>query len=143
MVVYYHLKSSLIESFILSNGGSILSPDGKQASGYLNSDASAQAVEYIVNSYRVEKLNEQSFVPSDVRSKYLLFNGNNAGMLLANSLNLYFVLPDLGERLGVAPLPSFRNGLRVNPTTYLGLSIMEQSDDKQLAWELLKMIALE
>src|SRR5690606_23140344 len=117
-----------------SNGGSILSPDGKQASGYLNSDETALAVQYIVGTYRDQKLDEHTFEPSDIRSKYLLFNGNNAGMLLANSLNLYFVLPDLGERLGVAPLPSFQNGLRVNPTTYLGVSIMEQSDDKQLAW---------
>ena len=64
-------------------------------------------------------------------------------MIVYDANNLYYLQAELGHQLGVASLPSFQGGVRANPVTMLGLSIMEQSTDKELAWELLKMITFD
>jgi ABC-type glycerol-3-phosphate transport system substrate-binding protein len=133
----------LMEPLILSQGGSILSPDGKKATGYLDSEASVRAVQYVVDFYNNQKLDVDVFKPVDSYNDYTNFMKQKTGMIVADASSLYYLQSELGNKLGVASLPSFQGGVRANPITMLGLSIMEQSDDKQLAWELLKTMTLE
>ncbi|RKN64589.1 hypothetical protein [Paenibacillus ginsengarvi] len=50
-----------VESVILSSGGSMLSPDGSRAVGYLDSDASVRAVQRFVDLFLVDRPLDQGF----------------------------------------------------------------------------------
>ena len=54
------LTSNLVvmEPMILSKGGSILSPDGTKAAGYLNSDESVNAMQYVIDFYKQQELDQ-------------------------------------------------------------------------------------
>jgi len=131
----------LLEQMVLSQGGSVISPDGKKVTGYLDSEASVKAVQFMIDFLNDQKLIEEMNPISMNSLDYL--NLQKTGMIVSGSNALFFLEPQLGTKLGVASLPSFQGGARANFITMLGLSIMEQSDDKQLAWELLKLISIE
>jgi multiple sugar transport system substrate-binding protein len=132
-----------MEPFIKSNGGQILSPDGSQASGYLDSPKTVEAVQFVVDMFKSQQLEKDYSDPSNFFTKLDHFNNLNAGMTFGGSTVNYYATPYLGEKLGIAPLPKFADGIRANPLYMNGLSILEGSDHKDLAWEFIRMISLD
>ena len=99
-----------LQSWIWTGGGDLLSPDGRRATGYLDSPATVAAVQFyldlaLVDSVvpRVELFRKNSGVPIT-----RLFYGNRLGMLQSGhwSMKSYGEHERAGRlRYGVAPMP--------------------------------------
>jgi ABC-type glycerol-3-phosphate transport system substrate-binding protein len=63
-------------------------------------------------------------------------------MVLGDLQAYTFYKTNLGDSLGVASLPHFENGERVNPLYYQGFAISQKSKNPQAAWEFLKYLTL-
>ena len=116
---------------------------GSMRVDFLDSDESVSAVKYLIDFYKQQQLDQDKYKPVDTGNLANYFISGNAGMIVWRSTALYYFEPELKNNLGVASLPSFRGGIKANPLVSLGLSIVEQSDDKVLAWEFIKMMSLE
>jgi multiple sugar transport system substrate-binding protein len=126
-----------IEVLALSNGGSLLSPDGRIAKGYLDSPATIQAVEWLAKLIKnkstalyTEQWNNGYGYAADLPAK--------SGM----SVGYYYKLPEyllaMGDDLGVAALPHFASGIRANVMFTWGHGVRKDSVHQDLAWELLR-----
>ncbi|MNH99036.1 maltose ABC transporter periplasmic protein [compost metagenome] len=127
-----------LENLIASNGGSILSDDGQTAQGYLNSDASVQAVEWVVDLV----VKDQLAKPSTLQDLVNLFANTNKALLNQSSIYIVptsfksFIPADKGFK--IASLPYFANGERVNIPNMMSFGISSKSKYPEVAWDFLK-----
>lgn len=127
----------LLENFIQSNGGSLLSEDGLTAQGYLNSDASVGAIQWVVDFITKDKLARPEFF-GDIISAFR----NQSARLNQSAL---FVMPTsfrsnvpLDQGYKATGLPYFSSGGRVNTVDAAGIGISTKSKNPQEAWAFIK-----
>lgn len=113
---------------LLTAGTDWLSPDRSKASGYTNSPEAIQAVQWavdLVRKYQVASARQDYFSSGDLIR-------NEVGMMLDYYIMLHEIQPHLQQDLGIAELPRFTNGRRVNEPWVSGFGI-----HPELAWSLL------
>lgn len=129
-----------IQGYVWSNGGDFISPDGTQATGYLDSPETIEALDWYI------RLQTELGVSPTAETTTTI--GNNATLFLNNKLAMF--------DNGIWPLQSFLNtpdleiGTVLPPKTNSGNRsvVLHQADwcmnpatqDAELSWELLKWL---
>lgn len=120
--------------WLWTNGGDVLSPDGKRASGYLDGPRSVEAVQFLV-----DLMTRHRVVPHPRESAAAgvdLFRSGQAAMDLKGHWKMIDYAADAMD-FGVVGLPT--NGVeRVTVVYATGLSITSKAKHPQLAWEYIK-----
>lgn len=127
----------VLENLIISNGGAILSEDGLTAQGYLDSEASVSAIQWLVDLITKDQLAKSSTMTELGRA----FT-NQKGRLSQSAMFVvssgYKPYIPLNEGYKVAELPYFANGIRANTVAMSGLGISTKSQYPQEAWAFIK-----
>lgn len=128
---------AFVESMIAGNGGSLISDDGKRVVGYLDSDASVEAVQQFVDLFRVHKV-------APIRQEPILqpfnFYNEKIGMFGEGSWMAQegFIKPD--NRMGTVGMPVMAGGRRASSILVSGYAISARSAHPQAAWDMLKRL---
>jgi len=120
--------------WLWTNGGDVLSPDGKRASGYFDGPKSVEALEFLV-----DLMTKQRVVPHPRESSAAgvdLFRSGRAAMDLKGHWKMIDYGAD-GMDFGVVGLPT--NGVeRVTVVYASGLSVARRAKHPELAWGYIK-----
>jgi multiple sugar transport system substrate-binding protein len=122
--------------WLWTNGGDVLSPDGRRASGYLDGPRSVEAVQFLVD------LMEKHHVAPTLREKSILGVNPFLEGQAAMDLKGHWMMIDYRARgldVGVVELPRTIE----KPVTVVyaaGLSIMQKAEHPDLAWEYIKFM---
>ncbi len=130
-----------LEILLAGRGESLLSKDGAKAEGALNSPGSVQTLQWFNRYFRALKLDQISGVSNDIATGSL-FNLGSVGMKISTSDGYTFFKKQLGDRLGVAPLPGTADGRRANPLSVVGIGISAQSKHAREAWDFLRFATM-
>lgn len=121
--------------FLWQYGASVLSPDAKTASGYLDSENAIEALQLFQDFYHNNGVASMELAPN------AFVNGKLAMAVLGSwSLKDFEGQPNftLGEDFGVAPLPKGR--FQVAPNGGWALGISSQSKHPNEAWMFIKYV---
>jgi multiple sugar transport system substrate-binding protein len=133
---YFENVMPLWVLWLWTNGGDVLSPDGKRASGYFDGPESVEAVQFLVDlmtKHRVAPhLRESAVAGVD------LFRSGQAGMDLKGHWMMIDYRAD-GIDFGVVGLPTNRTE-RVTVVYESGLAITRRARHPELAWEYIKFL---
>lgn len=122
----YDLNS--IEPVLRSLGGNLISPDNSHAVGYMDSEATVEAF-----TRYLEMMPKLTGILTKAKEQ--------PGLGFARASNLGGLLGDQQSDYRVAPLPVSEDGMEYNNTLLTGLAIIKESENKELAWELLQFMA--
>jgi multiple sugar transport system substrate-binding protein len=125
----------------LSNGGSILSPDGSTYKGYLDGKPSVEAISWYASKVKEGLFNNPS--SSSVQDIINQLQIGTVGMLVSNYSLTTFIKPEHKDKIGLAILPSFPNKPRAGFATSGGLAILQKSKNPDLTLEFIKFIAMD
>ncbi|QHT58758.1 extracellular solute-binding protein [Paenibacillus lycopersici] len=129
-----------LDELIGSLGTGLLSKDGTTAVGYLDSPAAASAVQWL-NAYYKDDPNKRG--PQTAVDAFEQFGSYGTGMTVNGAGVQYRGFQgDSQSLLGVAPLPYFENGKRVNPLDVLGYGISAKSEHPAEAWKFMAYLLL-
>ncbi|WP_223702548.1 ABC transporter substrate-binding protein [Sutcliffiella deserti] len=116
-------------------GGSVLSPDGTTADGYLNSEDSLKALQFYQDLYLKHNVATMELPPAALET-------NKLAMTVLGSWDLLDLnnVPDftLEEDFGVAPLP--KGKYQVAPSGGWAVGISSQTEYPDEAWEFVKYV---
>jgi multiple sugar transport system substrate-binding protein len=131
-----------LQPYVWSNGGDFISPDGMTATGYLDSDATIQALEWYI-----QMQTELGVSPTATQEKTI---GSATELFINNKLAIYdtgiwpqsqfFNTPDL-EFGTVLPPKSPNTDTLITVLHAAGWSMNPASADKDMSWELLKWMS--
>lgn len=124
----------LFEPFVKRGGGSYLSPDGGTAKGYADSEATAKALQGIVDWFRVHRI-----APFHVEGG--CFNENFA-MVYDFTWWLPHILHQHAGEYGVVGLPRSAEGADTNMMYMGGYGISTACQNPEDAWRLLKQLSV-
>ncbi|QGQ99309.1 extracellular solute-binding protein [Paenibacillus psychroresistens] len=127
------------EALAASKGTTLMASDGSTFVGYLDSPESVEALKWLNAYYHDDTLKSG---PRDPTVSGTAFNYGKKSMVIGDLEAYAFYKTSLGEALGVASLPHFEGGKRVNPLSYLGFGISNKSKNPQAAWEFLNYLTL-
>ncbi|MCA9255803.1 MAG: sugar ABC transporter substrate-binding protein [Phycisphaerales bacterium] len=134
--LYFRNLMSLWVPWVWANGGSVLSPDGRHAEGYFNSEASVSAIRFLT-----DMITRSHVAPSDSEAAAAgvdLFQVGRAAMNVAG----HWMIIDYRTAnvdFGVTMLPS--NTGRPRTVIYeSGLAINRETQQQALAWEYVKFM---
>ncbi|WP_274362250.1 extracellular solute-binding protein [Paenibacillus thermotolerans] len=122
---------------LLTSGTDWTNPNRTKSSGYANGPEAVKAVTWaadLVHKHRVAQATQDYFKNSDLLN-------NECGIILDYYIMLHELEPKLNDNLGIAGLPSFREGKRINEPWVSGFGIPARSEHPELAWQLLKELA--
>lgn len=128
-----------IEPFIMCNGGSYLSPDGSTTRGYADSPASVEAMQLVIDAFRVHQVTRKPGEPSKAGDLH-------EGFAIALGYAWYvgnLIRFKLDGKFRIVSLPRMPRGERAN-MIYMGAAgITSKSRHPELAWRFLKHYVLE
>ena len=129
-----------IAPLVYQNGGSLLGPDGKTTTGFLNSDATVGALQFyfdLFNKYKVAP------TAADVAalSGQDLFATGKVAMLWTGIWGVRGYMANPKLNFGMAQLPMGKQ--RGNSICWAGFAIYSKSQNKVAAWAFLKWITAE
>ncbi|MGM1049361.1 MAG: ABC transporter substrate-binding protein [Bacillota bacterium] len=125
------------EAFVKRGGGSYLSPDGKHASGYLDNEKTLNIITDILNWYR-----ENSFIAKPDEGPEFPFDKSYA-MVIELSAWIPYLLDEHPDEYLALPLPLNSDGQDTNLLYMGGYGISNSSRHPQVAWNLLKHMAIK
>ena len=122
-----------IQPFITQHNGSILSPDGKRATGYLNGAAAVEAMTFWGRLFTTDKVSPVERIPD-------IFQTGKVALYQANP----FLLRDLQQRypnleVGVTFLPKDKQCAVPSGAYHIG--IHSQAKDPDFAWKFVDWMA--
>jgi multiple sugar transport system substrate-binding protein len=130
-----------LQGYVWSNGGDFISPDGKQASGYLDSPQTIEALDRYIKLQT-----ELGVAPSTtaeggttVTADSLFINGKLAFYDTGRWPQTQFMAVE-GLEFGTVLPPKNNDGKRVTVLHEAGWSMSPKSSHKDEAWELLKWL---
>ncbi len=128
-----------IEPIIYQNGGSLIAPDGSTFTGYMNSQATIDALQWyvdLINKYHVapSKADAASFSGTD------LFQSGIVAMQWTGVWPLNGYKAVSGFNFGVSGLPTGPKG-QANVLCWSGFALYSGSQNKDAAWDFLKYIS--
>ncbi len=126
-----------VQPIIYQNGGSLLSPDGKKATGYLDSDATIAALQWYADLFLKYKV---APTKDDVAalSGQDLFQTGKVAMLWTGRWPLSGYQADPKLNFGVAQLPMGKQ--RGNSICWAGFAMYSKSQNKVAAWAFLSYL---
>lgn len=124
-----------LQSFLWSNGATMVSPDGKKINGYFNSPQSKQVFEMFADM--VNKEEAVLFGTGDNKSYRDLFIADKLAMVVSGVWPRGAFIK-ANKQFGVAMLPSFKGKPPVSVVAQSAVSIAKDSKNKPLAWEFIK-----
>ncbi len=130
--------SRSVEPFVFQNGGDVSSPDGTKTSGYLDSPATVEAIQYYVDLYNKYKVSPS---PADVSTTFKgvdLFQTGKAAMTLTGIWPETGYAKDPNFHFGVVGLP--QNKKRANAVCWAGLGLYKGSKNPDQAWLFLRYV---
>ncbi|MCJ8013479.1 ABC transporter substrate-binding protein [Paenibacillus sp. KQZ6P-2] len=122
---------------LLTAGTYWLSPDRTKATGYANSPEAVKAITWaaeLVRKHRVARATQEHFSNSDLIA-------NETGMVLDYWIMLHEIQPHLKGDLGIAGLPHFQGGVRINEPWISGFGISARTQHLELVRSLLYEIS--
>ncbi|MFQ6115201.1 MAG: extracellular solute-binding protein, partial [bacterium] len=135
--------------FVWMNGGDVLSPDGQSASGFFNSMATEEALQFIIDLQRKYKVSPStgSYGQSE-RSGLInsLFLSNRIGMRIDGHWSLTRYLPFIRNgdlEIGVTSLPFPKKGKKINVMYEAGWCVPKNTPYPELAVELAAFLSGE
>ena len=125
---------------IYQNGGDIISADGKKVTGYLDSDATIQALQWyadLITKYKVapSKADVAALNGAD------LFQTGKVAMLWTGVWPLSGYIKDTTMSFGTAPLPQGK--VRANSICWAGFALYSKGQNKDAAWAFLRWIGAD
>ncbi len=122
---------------IYQNGGDIISSDGKKASGYLDSDATVEALKWYTDLFLTEKV---APTKADVAalSGQDLFQTGKVAMMWTGVWPLGGYIKDTAMNFGTAQLPMGKQ--RANSICWAGFAMYSKGENKDAAWAFLRWI---
>jgi multiple sugar transport system substrate-binding protein len=124
----------LYEPFIMRNGGSYLSPDGSTALGYIDSDATVEAFQLVIDMYREFHACRKPKEPSKAGELHQGFALISAFTWFVGAVEV----EGIGEEFDVVGLPQMPGGVQAN-MVYMGATgITTKCKHPELAWAFLK-----
>ncbi|WP_276352219.1 ABC transporter substrate-binding protein [Cohnella caldifontis] len=131
-----NLGKDWVEPFVVSNGGSYLSPDGSTAVGYLNADATVDAFKKIYDLYNVDNVAPNPAELIALKGIDLFATGQ-----VAMNVNGSWAQSDLRNNpdieFGVVSLPTMSTGKQTSLLYTSGFGIAQQSKHQQEAFDFL------
>lgn len=128
-----------IEPFIMRNGGSYLSPDGATTQGFADSPASIEAMQLIIDAFRVHQVTRKPGEPSEAGDLH-------EGFAIALGYAWYvgnLIRGGIHSKFQVVALPRMPRNKQAN-MIYMGAAgITTKSEHPELAWKFLKHYVLE
>lgn len=129
-----------MQQFIWSNGGDLCSPDGKTASGYIDSPEVVEVVEWY------KKLFDMSITTSTMDAYQNLgqteFQTGIVGMMDNGSWPVSVFKDDASLRFGIVAPPVPRKGMQASPVIHSATySMFAKAKQKDAIWEYLKFVA--
>lgn len=140
-----HITIDNIEHFIVAHGGRYMSPDQTVFTGYLDSDLTRYAFEMYLDVF------DSLFESDDYWHAKILsppgtllptFGMGRASQLFSilDVIEPFETDPTNNRGYELLPMPLTDDGRALNTTLVTGLSITQQSQHKELAWEFMKFI---
>lgn len=126
-----------IEHIVSGMGGTYVSPDGRQAAGYLDSEATAQAFA----RYFAMMPEGHYVIGNQIGNSSLQIPAPAFG--LARASVMYRPVRLTGKDYGLLPAPSPDEGPRTNTTLLTGLALTKDTQQPELAWALMEYIVGE
>ena len=120
--------------WLWTNGGDVLSPDGRRASGYFDGPRAVEAVQFLIDLMTTRRVAPH---PRDIASAGVdLFRSEQAAMELKGHWKLLDYRAE-GLDVGVVGLPT--NGVPRTTVVYAsGMSVTSRARHPRLAWEFVK-----
>jgi multiple sugar transport system substrate-binding protein len=129
-----------IEPLIFQNGGSIISSDGTQTTGHLNSAQTVEALQFYVDLFNKHHV---AATTEDVQARpgVDFFQSNLAAMVWTGRwpVSDYEKNPDLN--FGTVQLPAGPSGTEANVLCWAGFGMYSGGTNKDAAWAFLRYIA--
>jgi ABC-type glycerol-3-phosphate transport system substrate-binding protein len=127
------------EILLASAGKNMLSPDGSTSIGYLDSPEAVHVIQWLNAYYHDDK---EKTAPLSQLDGGKQFNNLQTGMVLGILDTYTFFKTNLGDNLGVAPLPHFEGIKKAIPLYYQGYGIAQRSKQYEAAWSFLQYLTL-
>lgn len=127
-----------IEPFIFQNGGDVTSPDGTKTSGYLDSPATVEAIQFYVDLFNVHRVSPS---PADMSTTFNgvdLFQTGKAAMTLTGIWPAKGYAEDPNFNFGTVGLPQGKQ--RANAVCWAGFGMYKGSRNPDQAWLFLRYI---
>jgi multiple sugar transport system substrate-binding protein len=125
---------------IYQNGGDIISPDGKKVSGYLDSDATIEALQWYSDLFLKHKV-APTKADVDALSGQDLFRIQKVAMLWTGVWPMSDYKGDKTLNFGTVELPQGK--VRANSICWSGFAIYSKSQNKDAAWAFLRWIGAD
>ncbi len=133
-----------LQTFVWSNGGDFISPDGKMATGYLDSAATIEAVDWYVRMQTDLGVSPTATAQTTIGDGTTLFSNNKLAMFEQGHWPESQFKSVKGLEFGtVLPPKSPTTGKLVTTLHSAGWALNPNSKDKKDAWELLKALSLD
>ena len=129
-----------IAPLIYQNGGALLSPDGKTATGFLNSDATVQALQWYFDLFTKSKVSPTAADVAALSGQDLFATGKVA-MMWTGIWGIKGYEANAKLNFGVAQLPMGKQ--RGNSICWAGYAMYSKSPNKIAAWAFLKWMGAE
>lgn len=127
------------EPFIMRNGGRYLSPDGATTRGYADSAASIEAMQRIIDAYRIHHVIRKPGEPSEAGDLHEGFGITLGYTWYVGNLIRF----NLDGKFMIVGMPQMPGGVQSN-MIYMGAAgITTKSAHPELAWRFLKHYILE
>jgi multiple sugar transport system substrate-binding protein len=124
------------EPFVMRNGGRYISPDGSTSRGFVDSHATIEAFQKIIDAYRVHRIIHKPGEPSEAAHEL-----EKSAMGLAFGWNFFHHNAD--ERHAVVGLPQMPGMQETNMIYMGGAGVTNKSANPRLSWEFLRHYILE
>jgi multiple sugar transport system substrate-binding protein len=137
--VLFDFNPAYFEILTLARGGQFLSPDGKTSKGYLDSAKAVEAARWASALY-----NSSEITSLDVEKKGVnAFASGNLSMIVRPISVIEALYSKSKQLVGIATYPYFKGGEHTNSGTIVGMGISASSKNEKLAWEFVKMAAID
>ncbi|MEM4847742.1 MAG: sugar ABC transporter substrate-binding protein [Thermosphaera sp.] len=130
-----------IEPFIFANGGDLMSEDGTQIEGYLNSPETVEAVQFYVDLYLQDQVSPSLAEMETAFQGVDLFQNGMVAMNWTGRWPLAGYRDNPNLNFGVVGLP--QKETRANAICWAGFGLYSQSQNKDAAWLFLRHIGGE
>jgi len=126
-----------LDILLAGSGSGVLSPDGKTAVGFLDSQEAVRALEWLNGLYR-----DLGATPQSSDSFMGAYGEGTIGLRIAD-LDEALQIDQSEDNLGIAPWPHFEGGFPATPTRFQGYAIPRKSAHPKEAFDFLQNLVRE
>jgi multiple sugar transport system substrate-binding protein len=127
-----------LQGFVWSNGGDFISPDGKTATGYLDSPQTIEALDWYINLQLKHGVSPTAAQSTTVGGETTMFMNGKLAMYDTGIWPLSKFLENKDLDIGTVLPPKTKDGKRACVLHQADWCMNPAAPDKDLAWELLK-----